>query len=57
MRSERTSHRDTVDAKVLNWMLEDDQPSVRYHTLVDLLGGKAHDPEVKAAYSKIPRVG
>ena len=38
-------------------MLEEDQPSVRYHTLVDLLGRKEDDPEVREAHSKIPRIG
>ena len=41
----------------IDWLLEEDQPSVRYHTLVDLLGRKQDDPEVKAAYLTIPRVG
>jgi hypothetical protein len=43
--------------QVLNWLLEEDQPSVRYRTLVDLLGRKENDPEVREAYSKIPRKG
>src|SRR5574337_126738 len=43
--------------RVLNWLLEPDQPSVRYYTLLDLLGCKEDDPEVKAAYSTSPRVG
>lgn len=43
--------------KVLDWLLEPDQQSVRYYTLVDLLGREHDDPEVKAAYSTIPRVG
>ncbi len=38
-------------------MLEEDQPSVRYHTLVDLLGRKPDDPDVRAAYAGIARVG
>jgi hypothetical protein len=57
MRLEGTSHRDTLDPNVIDWLLEEDQPSVRYHTLVDLRGRKPDDPEVKAAYSTIPRVG
>jgi len=57
MRLEGGSHRDTRDAKVIEWLLEADQPSVRHHTLVDLLGRKQDDPAVKAAHSKIPRIG
>ncbi len=45
------------DGRTIDWLLDDDQPSVRYHTLVDLLGRKPDDPDVKAAYSAIPRVG
>src|SRR5438876_671679 len=56
MRLEGSSHRDTPDATI-DWLLEEDQPSVRYHTLVDLLGRNEDDPEVKAAHSTIPRVG
>ena len=40
---------------VVDWLLEEDQPSVRYYTLVDLLGQKENDPEVAEAYSKIKR--
>ena len=57
MRLEGSSHRDTPDANVIAWLLEEDQPSVRYHTLVGVLGRNEGDPEVKAAHSTIPRVG
>ncbi len=53
---DRTSKGDR-DARVLDWLLEDDQPSVRYHALVDLLGRGPQDADVKAARAKIPRVG
>lgn len=43
--------------KVLDWLLEPDQPSVRYYTLIDLTGRKEDDPEVREAHSRIPRVG
>jgi hypothetical protein len=43
--------------RIITWLLEEDQPSVRYYTLVDILGRKENDPEVKEAYSKIPRKG
>src|SRR5437879_4707088 len=56
MRLEGSSHHDSPDATI-DWLLGEDQPSVRYHTLVDLLGRNEGDPEVKAAHSTIPRVG
>jgi hypothetical protein len=40
---------------VVNWLLEEDQPSVRYHALVDLLGRS--DGEVKQARSEITNRG
>src|SRR3989475_9221905 len=48
---------DSRDTHATAWLLEEDQPSVRYHILVDLLERKEDDPEVREAYSKIPRVG
>ncbi len=46
-----------LDRQVLDWLLEEDQPAVRYHALVDILGHKARDREVREAYSKISRRG
>ncbi len=43
--------------QVLDWLLEPDQPSIRYLTLTQLLGRKESDPEVKAAKARIPKVG
>jgi len=57
MRQGGASRRDDRDAQVLDWLLEEDQPSVRYHALVDLLGRKQDDPDVKASHTTIPRVG
>jgi len=57
VRQGSTSRHANRDAQVIDWLLEEDQPSVRYHTLVDLLGRKQDDPEVKAAYSTIHRGG
>lgn len=57
MRHGSRSDRGGEEARVIDWLLEEDQPSVRYHALVDLLGRKADDPDVRAAYSRIPRVG
>lgn len=42
---------------VVTWLLEEDQPAVRYYALVDLLGRSESDPEVKRAYTQIPRRG
>jgi hypothetical protein len=45
------------DAKVVEWLLEESQPAVRYRTLLDLLDRKESDAEVRLARSKIARVG
>ena len=42
---------------ILTWLLEDEQPSVRYFTLTDLLDRKDDDPEVRSARARIPRTG
>jgi hypothetical protein len=43
--------------RVVEWLLEEDQPSVRYRTLTQVLGRAEDDPEVVAARERIPRVG
>ncbi len=43
--------------RVLDWLLEGDQPSVRYLALTQLLGRKPSDPEVRATKAKIPTAG
>ena len=43
--------------RVLSWLLEEDQPSVRYYTLTDLLDRRNDDPDVRAARAGIPRSG
>jgi len=43
--------------RVLGWLLEKDQPVVRYFTLVDLLGRRTNDPEVLSTRARISRVG
>jgi hypothetical protein len=45
------------DANVLHWLLEQNQPAVRYHALLQLLDRKPDDPEVRQARAKIGRVG
>ncbi len=42
---------------VIEWLLQPDQPSVRYHTLVDLLDRPLSANEVREAYSQIARRG
>jgi len=44
----------TLDETVLNWLLEEDNPSVRYFTLKDFVGKKDNDPELMAAKAEIP---
>ncbi|HEX9027719.1 MAG TPA: hypothetical protein VF823_01010, partial [Anaerolineales bacterium] len=41
----------------LNWLLERSNPSVRYFTLVDLLGRSPDDPQVRAARAAIMETG
>ncbi len=45
------------DDNVIEWLLEADQPAVRYRTLTDLLGEKENDKEVRAAKKAIPERG
>ncbi|MGI0078662.1 MAG: hypothetical protein ACRECH_03485 [Nitrososphaerales archaeon] len=41
----------------INWLLEDDQPSVRYLTLTRLLGRPENDPETNSARKAITKRG
>lgn len=41
----------------INWLLEDENPSVRYFTLKDILNKPEHDPEVQQARHKIMQSG
>ena len=43
--------------RVLDWLLEEDQPSIRYLALRDLLGRPESDPEVRTTKRRIPLVG
>lgn len=43
--------------RVIDWLLGEDQPSVRYFTLLDVLGYGDGSPEVRRARSQIPKVG
>ena len=46
-----------VAKKVLDWLLEDDQPGVRHRTLTELLHRPSTDSEVRAAFAAIPTRG
>ncbi len=43
--------------KTTDWLVEEEQPSVRYLTLTQLLGRPENDPDVKAAKETIPQRG
>jgi hypothetical protein len=45
---------DEVRGDPLPWLLAEENPPVRYGTLVDLLGRPASDPEVEAARAALP---
>ena len=42
---------------VIDWLLEEDQPAVRYFTLIDLVERGKDDSEVRETYSNISRKG
>jgi hypothetical protein len=44
-------------SKVMDWLLELEQPSVRYFTLTELLGRPEEDPLVRRARTQMTRVG
>ncbi|HTS33526.1 MAG TPA: hypothetical protein VMI55_06275 [Thermoplasmata archaeon] len=46
-----------VAGKVLEWLLEEEQPAVRYRTLTQLLGRPESDADVRAARARIPETG
>ena len=46
-----------LKADPTDWLLEDDNPSVRYFTLKDILGKAENDPEVKNARKEIMTTG
>jgi hypothetical protein len=43
-----------INVNVLNWLLEEENPSVRYRTLTELLGRPPNGPEVVQAREQIP---
>jgi len=38
---------------VINWLLEDETPEVKYRTMTELLGISKDEPEVKKAYDSL----
>jgi hypothetical protein len=48
---------ETEDRKVLDWLLEEDEPAARYATLLCLLDRRPTDPEVVEARSAITKRG
>lgn len=46
-----------IDGSTLDWLLEKDNPSVRYYTMLDLLNMSKDDAEVKKARSEIMKNG
>ncbi len=44
-------------SKAIDWLLEEDQPSVRYLTLTQILGRSEDDPEVESAEERIAERG
>ena len=43
--------------EVLDWLLEPEQPSVRYLALTQLLGKRPSDSEVRETKARIPSAG
>lgn len=57
MKSQAVPASSRHDSEVIGWLLGDDQPAARYFALVDLLGRKETDSEVRSARSRIPEAG
>ena len=57
LKQENISGHNGLDRHVVDWLLEENQPSIRYYTLVDILGRTENDSEVREAYAKIPHGG
>ncbi|HTW40164.1 MAG TPA: hypothetical protein VMF04_04835 [Thermoplasmata archaeon] len=46
-----------TDPRALAWLLEEEQPSIRYLTLTQLLKKKETDSEVRETRARIPKIG
>jgi len=47
----------TKDDQVIRWLLKEDQPSIKYLTLRELLGKTQNDSEVKHAKENVTKIG
>jgi len=47
-------NRPTRREAVMDWLLEDEQPAIRYLVLTQLVGSPQTDPEVQSARKAIP---
>jgi hypothetical protein len=47
----------TLKKSVIDWLLEENQPSIRYLALTELLDRSKKDPEVKSAMKSITKIG
>jgi hypothetical protein len=45
------------ESRPIDWLLEEEQPSIRYLTLTQLLHRKESDPDVREAKARIPSTG
>ncbi|UCF12897.1 MAG: hypothetical protein JSW06_01235 [Thermoplasmatales archaeon] len=46
-----------ISENTINWLLEDDNPSVKYYTLIDLLGKPINDKDVTTTKEQIMKTG
>jgi len=51
------TYKECISDDTINWLLEDDNPSVKYYTLIDLLGKSMDNPDVITAKNKIMEKG
>jgi len=52
-----TNWKSFLKKDIINWLLEKENPSVRYYTLTKLLEKKSQDSEVKEAKEQIMKTG
>ena len=57
MPKQTAAKKSTKSGSVTEWLLEEDQPSIRYYALTQLLGKDEDDSEVRSAKQVIPRKG
>jgi len=51
------TYKECISDDTINWLLEDDNPSVKYYTLIDLLGKSMDNPDVITAKNQIMEKG